>query len=334
MSDRIGSASTADGRFGPPVADGSAESQPPAPVVTLRDVSVRYGSHVALSHVTVAFPRGATGLLGPNGAGKSTLILAILGLVAPDAGRIEVLGLDVARAPVEVRARVGYAPEADARLPELNAVSSVAYCGELAGLPRDDAIQRAHEVLSYVGLGEGRYRNVETFSTGMKQRLKLAQALVHDPQLLLLDEPTNGMDPRGRDQMLELIRHLAHSQSLNIILSSHLLKDVEETCDSVVVLDQGHVVGAGPVGGWHLEGDGLYDVRIKGDEAAFVDALRAAGVQCDGAEAGLMHIVVRDGNPRPVFAIASRLGVQIRHLRPQLPTLEDFFARLTDHRPR
>jgi ABC-2 type transport system ATP-binding protein len=331
MSDRIASASTADRRFGRPVADGSAESQR-APAVTLRDVSVRYGSRVALSHVTVAFPPGATGLLGPNGAGKSTLILAILGLVAPDGGRIEVLDLDVARAPLQVRARIGYAPEVDARLPQLDAVSSVAYCGELGGLPHDDALQRAHDVLSYVGLGESRYRSVETFSTGMKQRLKLAQALVHDPQLLLLDEPTNGMDPRGRDQMLALIRNLAHHHGLNIILSSHLLKDVEETCESVVVLDQGHVIGAGPIADWQREDQELYEVRIKGDEAAFVEALKAAGFECDATDAGIMRVVVGDASLQLVFAVANRLRVQIRHLRRQRSTLEDVFASITSDR--
>ena len=140
---------------------------------------------------------GAVGLLGPNGAGKSTLIKSLLGFVAPDRGEMHVLGLDVRDAPLEIRRRVGYMPETDAHIPGMNAVAFVAYCGELAGLPRADAMQRAHEVLYYVGLGEARYRNVETYSTGMKQRIKLAQALVHDPDLLLLDEPTNGMDPKG-----------------------------------------------------------------------------------------------------------------------------------------
>src|SRR3954465_16037164 len=167
----------------------------PSAVVTLEAVTVAYGKTAALRDVTAAFAAGAVGLLGPNGAGKSTMLKALLGFIVPERGRMRVLGYDVATSPLDIRARVGYMPESDAHIPGMNAVSFVAYCGELAGLPRVDAMQRAHEVLYYVGLGEARYRNVETYSTGMKQRIKLAQALVHDPDLLFLDEPSNGMDP-------------------------------------------------------------------------------------------------------------------------------------------
>src|SRR4051812_39764240 len=179
-----------------------------APIVSLDRVTVAYGANAALREVTATFGAGAVGLLGPNGAGKSTMIKSLLGFIPPSTGQMRVLGLDVAVAPVEIRARIGYMPENDAHIPGLTAVQFVSYCGELAGLPRVDATQRAHEVLYYVGLGEARYRNVETYSTGMKQRIKLAQAIVHDPDLLFLDEPTNGMDPKGRDEMLELVRDL------------------------------------------------------------------------------------------------------------------------------
>src|SRR5687767_14465430 len=218
-----------------------------AEVVRLDRVSVKYGRQWALRDVTAVFPGGAVGLLGPNGAGKSTMIKALLGLLAPDGGEMRVLGLDVKAAPLQIRARIGYMPESDAHIPGMNAVSFVAYCGELAGLPRADAMQRAHEVLYYVGLGEARYRNVETYSTGMKQRIKLAQALVHDPDLLFLDEPTNGMDPRGREEMLELIRDLAENKGMDVIVSSHLLPDVEYTCKYVVVLDKGAIAASGPI---------------------------------------------------------------------------------------
>src|SRR5512137_3220474 len=213
-----------------------------APVIVLDRVSVAYGRQAALNDVTAAFPPGAVGLLGPNGAGKSTMLKTLLGFITPASGSMKVLGLDVATSPAEIRARLGYMPEIDAHIPGMNAVSFVAYCGQLAGLPAVDAIQRAHEVLYYVGLGEARYRNLETYSTGMKQRIKLAQALVHDPDLLFLDEPTNGMDPKGRDEMLELVRDLAHEKHVNLILSSHLLPDVEYCCDRVVVLDKGALV--------------------------------------------------------------------------------------------
>src|SRR4051812_46468593 len=253
---------------------------PSAPVVTLDGVTVVYAQHPALRNVTAAFPSGAVGLLGPNGAGKSTLIKALLGFVVPDRGRMQVLGLDVATAALDIRARIGYVPETDAHIPGMNAVSFVAYCGELAGLPRVDAVQRAHEVLFYVGLGEARYRNLETYSTGMKQRIKLAQALVHDPDLLLLDEPTNGMDPKGRDEMLELIRDIALNKGINLILSSHLLPDVEYTCDYVVVLDKGMVATQGPITALKGQGGRVFEVRVKGEVAPFVAALSAAGLDC------------------------------------------------------
>ena len=193
------------------------------------------------------FPAGAVGLLGPNGAGKSTLIKALLGLLPPASGRMQVLGYDVNESPrADPCARWLHARKRRAHS-GMNAVSFVAYCGELAGLPRADAMQRAHEVLFYVGLGEARYRNVETYSTGMKQRIKLAQALVHDPDLLFLDEPTNGMDPKGRDEMLALVRDIATTKAITLILSSHLLPDVEFACDHVVVLHKGAVATQGPI---------------------------------------------------------------------------------------
>src|SRR5216110_3505060 len=233
------------------------------PVVTLENVSVAYGKHLALRDVTSSFRGGAVGLLGPNGAGKSTLIKALLGFLTPELGRLRVLGLDVAESPLDIRARVGYMPENDAHIPGTNAVSFVAYCGELAGLPRADAMQRAHEMLFYVGLGEARYRNVETYSTGMKQRIKLAQALVHDPDLLFLDEPTNGMDPKGRDEMLELVRDLGHNKGVNLILSSHLLPDVEYTCDDVVVMDKGRVAVHGPIQSLKQPRGRVFELRVK-----------------------------------------------------------------------
>jgi ABC-2 type transport system ATP-binding protein len=209
----------------------------------------------------------------------------------------------------------------------MNAVSFVAYCGELAGLPRTDAMQRAHEVLYYVGLGEVRYRNVETYSTGMKQRIKLAQALVHDPDLLFLDEPTNGMDPRGRDEMLELVRDIAHNKGLNLSLSSHLLPDVEYTCDHVVVLDKGAVATQGPIAGLKGHGGRVFELRVKGDTERFVEVLRASGLDCHATDEDVMRVFVPEGrNGRYLFELAAREGVQVRHLRPSVPTLEDVFA--------
>jgi ABC-2 type transport system ATP-binding protein len=302
-------------------------------VVELDRVSVRYGRSLALRDVSATFPSGAVGLLGPNGAGKSTMIKALLGFVVPDQGAMRVLGLDVRHSPLQIRARIGYMPESDSHVPGMNAVSFVAYCGELSGLPHSDAMQRAHEVLYYVGLGEARYRNVETYSTGMKQRIKLAQALVHDPDLLFLDEPTNGMDPKGRDEMLELIRDIAHNKGLSLILSSHLLPDVEYTCDHVVVLDQGTVATQGPIATLKEHGGRVFELRIKGDTQAFVDVLYGAGLECHETDEDIMRVFVPEGRGAELlFQLASTHRVQVRHLRPSVPTLEDVFAHAVGER--
>ncbi|HEX6464497.1 MAG TPA: ABC transporter ATP-binding protein [Vicinamibacterales bacterium] len=298
-------------------------------VVALDGVTVIYGKNQALKNVSARFARGAVGLLGPNGAGKSTMLKALLGFVKPNQGRMTVLDMNVADAPLAIRARIGYMPETDAHIPGMNAVTFVAYCGQLAGLPPEDAMQRAHEVLQYVGLGEARYRNVETYSTGMKQRIKLAQALVHDPDLLFLDEPTNGMDPKGRDEMLELVRDLGHNKGVSLILSSHLLPDVEYTCDYVVVMDKGQVATQGPINELKGPAGRVYELRIKGDLPGFIDALAKEGMDTHATDEDVMRVFVPDalGNHQAIFKAAARFGVQVRHLRPSVPTLEDVFAK-------
>ena len=297
-------------------------------VIELDRVTVRYGSNVALRDVRAVFPPGAVGLLGPNGAGKSTMIKALLGFVVPDQGQMRVLGLDVRTSPLRIRGRVGYMPESDAHIPGMNAVSFVAYCGELAGLPRADAMQRAHEVLYYVGLGEARYRNVEQYSTGMKQRIKLAQALVHDPDLLFLDEPTNGMDPKGREEMLELIRDLGHNKNVNLILSSHLLPDVEYTCDHVIVMDKGAIATQGPIAALKGTGGRVWELRVKEDATRLIELLTAAGLECRETDEDVMRVFVPDDRGAQfLFGLASEQRLQVRHLRASVPTLEDVFAR-------
>jgi ABC-2 type transport system ATP-binding protein len=307
-------------------------------VVNLERVTVRYGRQQALRDVSATFPPGAVGLLGPNGAGKSTMLRSLLGFVIPDQGQMRVLDLDVRHSALQIRSRIGYMPESDAHIPGMNAVSFVAYCGQLAGLPPVDAMQRAHEVLYYVGLGEARYRNIETYSTGMKQRIKLAQALVHDPDLLFLDEPTNGMDPKGREEMLELIRDLAHNKGVNLILSSHLLPDVEYTCDYVVVMDKGAVATSGTVEALKGPSGRVFEVRVKGDLPVFIAALKGAGLDVADTDEDVMRVFVpasakasaglaAGDDQRMICDIARGAGAQIRHLKPSLPTLEDVFAR-------
>ena len=306
---------------------------PPVPVaagdvVTLQSVSVAYGKNYALRDVTTGFKAGAVGLLGPNGAGKSTMIKSLLGFIVPTAGQLRVLGMDVATSPLDIRARIGYMPENDGHIPGMTAVAFVGYCGELAGLPPTDAIQRAHEVLYYVGLGEARYRTVETYSTGMKQRIKLAQALVHDPDLLFLDEPTNGMDPKGREEMLELIRDLGHNKGMNLILCSHLLPDVEYCCDHVVVMDKGRIAADGPITQLKGPAGRVFEVRAKSGHDRLVAACRAAGFECHETDEDVMRVFVPEGfGAQDLFKLATREGLQLRHLRPSLPTLEDVFAR-------
>jgi ABC-2 type transport system ATP-binding protein len=211
----------------------------------------------------------------------------------------------------------------------MNAVTFVGYCAELAGLPKADATSRAHETLYYVGLGEARYRNVDTYSTGMKQRIKLAQALVHDPDLLFLDEPTNGMDPKGRDEMLDLVRDLGHNKGVSLILSSHLLPDVEYTCDHVVVMDKGQVATFGPIEELKGPAGRVYELRIKGDLPGFLDVLEKSGMDHHGTDEDVMRVFVpaAAGDHRAIFKAAADFGVQVRHLRPSVPTLEDDFAK-------
>ncbi|MFM8532715.1 MAG: ABC transporter ATP-binding protein [Acidimicrobiia bacterium] len=307
---------------------------PPArftgPVVQADQLSVRYGKNIALNNVSAIFPPGAVGLLGPNGAGKSTLLKSLMGFLVPEQGSMKVLGIDVAASPLEIRERIGYMPESDSHIPGMNAVSFVAYCGQLSGLPAVDAMQRAHEVLYYVGLGEARYRNLETYSTGMKQRIKLAQAIVHDPDLLFLDEPTNGMDPKGRDEMLELIHDLGHNKNVNLILSSHLLPDVEFTCDHVVVMDKGTVATYGPINALKGQQGRVYELRVKGDQDRFVDVLRAASYEVQDSDEDVVRVFVpgtNDDGAKALFALAAQEKMQVRHLRPSMPTLEVVFAK-------
>ena len=301
-----------------------------SPVVSIVDIerlSVVFGTQSALRDVDATFAPGASGLLGPNGAGKSTLLKTLLGFVRPTGGSMRVLGLDVTREPLAIRTRLGYMPESDAHIPGMSAVTFVAYCAQLSGLPQTDAVRRAHEVLYYVGLGEARYRNLETYSTGMRQRIKLAQALVHDPDLLFLDEPTNGMDPKGREEMLALIRDLAHNKGVNLILSSHLLPDVEATCDRVVVLNRGTVVTHGSLGELKGPARSAFEIRVKGNVAGFVDGLRASGMACHETDEDVMRVLIDDDRGAPdLFALAVTHQVQVRHLKPSVPTLEDVFT--------
>ena len=302
-----------------------------APLVTFEDLAVSYGLVQALAGVKGAFYPGPTGLLGPNGAGKTTLLKTLLGFLNPDAGRMTAFGKDPTKEPLEVRRRLGYMPEQDCHIPGMSAAAFVAFAGELSGLPRDEAISRAHEVLYYVGLGEARYRNLETYSTGMKQRVKLAQALVHDPELLLLDEPTNGLDPQGRDEMLVLIRDIATRRGMSLILCSHLLHDVERVCEQVIVLNQGQIARQGSIRELTGARRQVFDVRFKGDGDAVLTDLKDLGADWRESEDSVRVFLPEGLGPETVFRVAKECGVQVRHLRPGAETLEDVFLRALGH---
>jgi ABC-2 type transport system ATP-binding protein len=304
------------------------------PLVEFEDLAVSYGLVQALAGVKGAFLSGPTGLLGPNGAGKTTLLKTLLGFLTPDRGRMTAFGKDPTKEPLEVRRRLGYMPEQDCHIPGMTASAFVAFAGELSGLPRDEAISRAHEVLYYVGLGEARYRNVETYSTGMKQRVKLAQALVHDPDLLLLDEPTNGLDPQGREEMLALVHDVATRRGMSLILCSHLLKDVERVCENVIVLNQGQVARAGPIRELTGARRQVFDVRFKGDASAVLTDLKDLGAEWHEAEDGVRLFLPEGQGPETIFSAARDCGTQVRYLRPGAETLEDVFLRALGHEAR
>lgn len=296
----------------------------------LQDATKTYGKITALRRLTVNVPIGAVGLLGPNGAGKTTLIRTLLGLTPLDTGGGEVLGMDVRARGLDIRQRVGFLPEDECLFPGVAGIESVAYAGELCGMRWRDAMQRAHEVLNYVGLGEARYRPVESYSTGMKQRLKLASAIVHDPQFLILDEPTNGMDPKGREDILELSRDLAHNKGMSVLFSSHLLPDVEAVCDHILVLARGRLLAQGKISEMKLSHERVLEVRIKGDAERFGGWLREAGCQVETRDESLMVRLPDDRTQELLWQLAAKSNEQIRYLRPQRSTLEEVFLKAVD----
>lgn len=297
-------------------------------IATLTNLTVRYGRRVAVADLSVAIPEGCTGLLGPNGAGKTTLLKTLMGFIKPARGGGEALGWNIARDGLHIRRRVGLMPEVDCHIPGMSAVAFVAYAGELCGMPAAAALRRAHETLDYVGLGEARYRAVDTFSTGMRQRAKLAQALVHGPDLLLLDEPTNGLDPAGREEMLGLIRDVSHARGVHTVVSSHLLRDVEQVCDSVVVMRGGAVVEQGSVQDLRARLDRQVVVTLREPSDAFAAAMLRRGAEGRGREGARYRFMPPDGADDVaalLFEAAREAGAQVRAFQPARRSLEEVF---------
>jgi ABC-2 type transport system ATP-binding protein len=303
-------------------------------LIEARKLSKRYGPIQALGNaqggIDAAIDGKIIGLLGPNGAGKSTLLKALLGII-PFEGAAKVLGLDASREGTAIRDRVGYMPEQEAYLSGMSAVELCTYAGELSGLPRTEAMQRAHAALYYAGLEEKRYQPIDTYSTGMKQRVKLAQALVHDPELLFLDEPTNGLDPRSRDEMLELISELPERRNCSIVLSTHLLPDVERVCDHAVIMHKGTVRFVGTID--DLRGargpDTEIFVEVKADAAKLADVMTEAGATCSVVSPVTVSIdLPESATNQLVFARAREAGIQVRALGVRRETVEAAFLRI------
>jgi ABC-2 type transport system ATP-binding protein len=296
----------------------------PDPVVDVEGLTKSYGSVTALRGVSFELPAGAWGLLGPNGAGKTTLIRILLGLEGPTRGSATVLGEDPTDDPIRIRERVGLVPERDAHVPGLSGVRFVAFAGQLAGLPEDEAMQRAHEVLNFAGLGEERYREVADYSTGMLQRAKLAQAIVHGPELVFLDEPTNGLDPDGREEMLDLVASLPDRHDISVILASHVLPEVEATCEGALLLDQGRVVANDRLETLMATREATYRVRIRGDVERFRGALETVDASLEQTPEGTLLVTApAEAGTRTVLEAAQAAGVHVRQLEPARASLED-----------
>lgn len=296
----------------------------------LHNVRKSYGAFVALRGLDIAVAPGTIGLLGPNGAGKSTLIKTLLGLLQFDTGQLQVLGHHLPGGAQEIRRQVGYMPENDCYHPRMSAVQYCSFAGRLCGMPARDAFQRAHETLHYVGLGEARYRKLGTFSTGMKQRAKLAQALVHGPKLVFLDEPTNGLDPDGREQMLDLINDVA-SRGISVMLSTHILYDVERTCEAALLLNRGEIIHYGPISEMKDDKKNNYEIRVRDGDASMEEALRQLGARIDEHRGARFVVTLPEGQDTGlIFQAAASSGSQVRHLVPYHMTLETAFLNIID----
>jgi ABC-2 type transport system ATP-binding protein len=299
-----------------------------APVIELENLEVRFGQRTILKRLSGRFSGRAIGLLGPNGAGKSTLNNTLMGFLAPAAGTARVFGRDIRRDGRAVRALVGYMPENDSFIASMSGVRFVRLMAELSGIPKEQALERAHEAFVYVGLGEARYRNLGTYSLGMKQMAKLAQAVVHGPRLLFLDEPTNGLDPAARLRMIRLIQEIRGQGEVHMILSSHLLRDVEETCDQVLILKDGQIAAYCDLEEERRSNRQFLELEIRGANGSFSEGLERMGCEVALTGGERMKLVLPDGlQIRQLYELAAARSVQIRRLQHKRDSLEDIFLK-------
>jgi len=301
------------------------------PVIDLHGLSVSFGNRPILKNLRGDLRGKAIGLLGPNGAGKTTLIHTLLGFHAPSAGTAQIFGMDITDQTKQIRSLIGYMPERDSFIAKMNAVHFVRLMGELSGLPSEAALERAHEALFYVGLGEARYRRLETYSLGMKQLAKLAQAIVHGPRLIFLDEPTNGLDPPARLRMIKLIREIRDSGHAHIVLSSHLLLDVEECCDEILILKDGQIAVYCNLEEERKSNRKFLMLETRGDQEKFINAIQTLG--CEYAVSGQrLKIVLQEGvEVRDLYRLAEEQQVQLRRLSYKRDSLEDIFLKAMEN---
>jgi ABC-2 type transport system ATP-binding protein len=298
------------------------------PLLTANALTKRYPGVAALDGLSVDLEPGIIGFVGANGAGKSTFIRILLGLTPPTSGTMSVLGLDVRKERMAIRAQVGYLPEHDCLPPEVSGTDFVTHMGQMSGLPFAAARERAAEMLRHVGLHEERYRLIGSYSTGMKQRVKLAQALVHDPKLLLLDEPTNGLDPAGRDEMLGLVERTGREFGIAVIVTSHLLGEVERVCDHLMAIDAGRLHYSGAVAAFTKQTQRLV-LELDDEMPAFAARLRAAGLQVEG-DGHEIHVVMRGDDVYDIVRdAAAELEAPLARMEVTRHRLEELFRTAT-----
>ena len=301
-----------------------------APVITAKGLRKMYGPHLALDDINLEIQRGAVGILGPNGAGKSTLFKCLLGLITTTSGEGSVLGLDIRTQGEQIRSKIGYMPEYNALDPNLFAVDQVRYAGELLGMNSKNATQRAHEVLEYVGLKDQRYRKIETFSTGMLQATKLACALVHDPDILICDEPTNGLDQRARSFMLQTLNRTVKEGNRSVLMSSHVMDDVEDLCDSIVMIHKGRIVVQSSIEDLVEQVDKEVEMVIWGGASKMESELSSMGLE-NRRLGRVIRIKVEDESTvDKALRAAVSAGVQVRQMKEYEPDLEDIFLLVMD----
>lgn len=306
------------------------------PVIAVENLHVRLGKREILKGISCRLGEAgvgkAIGLLGPNGAGKSTLIQTLLGFHQPSAGSAQILGLDCHRQSMRVKTRIGYMPENDSLIADMTAVEFLRLMGEISGLPAAAALEKAHETLFHVGLGEARYRAVGTYSLGMKQMAKLAQAIIHGPELVILDEPTNGLDPAARQRMLVLIKEMKEQHGMNVLLCSHLLRDVEEVCDEVVILKDGMIVHQSDLAAERQANKRFVQLQVTGDDRNLGVALHEIGAEGVSETAGTWRIILPiEVEVNALWRLTARENLQIIKLAYRRDTLEEIFLKAVGH---